>query len=439
MNASLTFVWLVAESIFDLLTNYCIEHYVFGLKKRKPTIRVIAIVAIYSMIIVGYFYTVIYKVSPLGFAFLILFLIKPYFLIDEFLVISDKFETVLNIILLYLVARIGGQTLDLLFNSSEMKSDMTYLYRALFSLGLFLLVVAVAINRKLKKVSVYIKTMPKFLYFIVIANIFCLGMLEAGLFGDGSGDWSLSIFLLKAVWVVFFPLMVILVVKIFGINKDKVFKDRVADELKEQMQVLTEYYEEIGKKERKLNAFKHDMNNSLIALKTMIDNDDLEGVNKYIEGINSACNQIVKRFNTGSYVADAILSVKANVAESRGQVIVCEGQMPHAGIDNTDICIMLANGLDNALEACEQLGSGCKIFVHSEVVNNLWHFSIENPCREIMEVVDNRIETTKKDKALHGYGLRNMEDAAKKYNGTMRIENDEGRFLVEFFVQLNME
>jgi sensor histidine kinase YesM len=98
----------------------------------------------------------------------------------------------------------------------------------------------------------------------------------------------------------------------------------------------------------------------------------------------------------------------------------------------TDLCVLLGNSVDNAIEACDELPNGMerKITVECNCSSGFLFLTVRNPIAKPVSICDNRVHTTKKDRALHGFGISSMHKVAKKYDGTLKLDADEGFFTV---------
>lgn len=83
----------------------------------------------------------------------------------------------------------------------------------------------------------------------------------------------------------------------------------------------------------------------------------------------------------------------------------------------TDLAIILANGLDNAIEAAKQVDNRPFIHVMAEQMGPCLRLRISNNTK-IMPVIENgKIATSKPDKQLHGIGLESIQLLAERYQG----------------------
>ena len=106
-------------------------------------------------------------------------------------------------------------------------------------------------------------------------------------------------------------------------------------------------------------------------------------------------------------------------------------------VDSLDICTILANTLDNAVEACQKIENKekRKISVKARCTEN-GYFSYEITNTKIGETKERKGKflTTKEQKESHGYGLENVRAAVERYKGTMSIQYNEESFCVTIFI-----
>ena len=95
-------------------------------------------------------------------------------------------------------------------------------------------------------------------------------------------------------------------------------------------------------------------------------------------------------------------------------------------------CTIISNLLNNAIEACEKIQEDKRI-IEFEIVgyNSQIFISVCNSYD--MESIINQKQkfiTTKEDKLNHGIVLENVRRTVKKYDGDMRISQENERFIV---------
>lgn len=213
-----------------------------------------------------------------------------------------------------------------------------------------------------------------------------------------------------------------------------VYKYFSVSEKQQNIQMLLDsqvmHNEEIIKSNTDIRRFRHDYINNIFALSTLIDQNKIEEAKEYLAKMNEIPALTQNRYTTGNYLADAIITSKAATAKDKGLAIEFEGTIPSSGISNNDICTILANALDNAVFNSPQ-GSITPITIGSVEQNNGCILTVSNPVSKQVEIKNNKIQTSKKDKTNHGFGLDNIKAVAREYNGFVNLTCENNLFIIE--------
>ena len=210
---------------------------------------------------------------------------------------------------------------------------------------------------------------------------------------------------------------------------------RHQNEAEHQLEMEIKHYEEMTEKNREIRSFRHDYQNNLSALRTLVKDGKNEDALSYVNDLSGPLEKTKNRFATGNYLADAILGEKSGVAEAQGVTIDFSGIIPKKGITNNDLCTVITNGLDNAIRGCEECVP-CNIKIESRCKGNWFSFVIKNPVKNKVQIKNNTVKTSKSDKENHGFGLENIKRVAKKYNGRVELSCDENEFTLKVFMML---
>lgn len=202
-----------------------------------------------------------------------------------------------------------------------------------------------------------------------------------------------------------------------------------------EMQLETElkHYEETMQKNQDIRRFRHDYKNNLISLRAFVEGGRNEEAKEYIDDLTGTLETAVMQYNTGNYLADAIVSEKAKAAEKQRIGIAFEGRIPAEGIKNSDLCTILANSIDNAVRACTQLAP-CSIKIASQVKKSGVVITVSNPVKEKVTIKNNSIKTTKTDKLNHGLGIGNIKRTAAEYGGSVNLYCSDNEFSIEILL-----
>lgn len=223
------------------------------------------------------------------------------------------------------------------------------------------------------------------------------------------------------------------IISFFGISYIVVKYITVSSKQKEseiQLEMQAEHYQDLAEKNRDIRRFRHDIKNNLLALDILLSDGKYDEAKKYIDSMNESVKETENRFSTGSYLADAILSHKADEIKNDKLDIEFSGTVPSERISNNDLCTILTNSIDNAARACKEVAP-CKINVTFDETEKGCTITVSNPVLKKVEIKNNSIKTSKKDAQNHGFGIENIKKVAEKYRGFVRLSCTDSEFTIK--------
>lgn len=208
--------------------------------------------------------------------------------------------------------------------------------------------------------------------------------------------------------------------------------------VQERTQNQMNLYQSMKERYEQQRRFWHDYKNQLNCIQGMIENGQMQEAVKYISGLTGRGGQGEMCVNTNHAVVNVMLNRKYQEACDKGIVMtMLAGDLSELAISDEDIVTLLGNLLDNAIEACEKL-EGDKVIQFKMVAEEgELVLSVRNPVKEPVRIKDNRIMTSKRNKAQHGIGLLNVDSVIRKNNGTNILRCEDGWFT--FAAMLPME
>lgn len=197
-------------------------------------------------------------------------------------------------------------------------------------------------------------------------------------------------------------------------------------------QVMMQQFENYQISEESINLVNrkyHDLKHQIAFLKSDIsDSRKME----LLDGMEDEIRQYELLNQTGNHVVDAVLMEKRQRAGKSG--IQLNSMADGTAMDFLpviDICSLLGNALDNAIEAAEKVKNADERLI-SLFINRHRKFvciRVENRFEGIVHLQDGiPAITTKEDQNMHGYGVRSIKYIVEKYEGSMKIEMDDGWF-----------
>lgn len=191
-----------------------------------------------------------------------------------------------------------------------------------------------------------------------------------------------------------------------------------------QNRILEQNYQ-VAKEAYETNAtLYHDMRNHFAMVQGYLTDGRAAEAQAYLEEINGWIDASPKEQWTGIGALDYILNQKKETAARQGTSMVIHAEYPaDCRIDPVDLCAILTNLLDNAMEACARQpeGESRKITVTIRRINLFLIIRIANSSAASPTIIDGSLVTSKGNRRLHGWGLRSVKAAVEKYQGTMEI------------------
>ncbi len=178
--------------------------------------------------------------------------------------------------------------------------------------------------------------------------------------------------------------------------------------------------------------FRHDIKNHLLTLNILAENGNVEEIRKYIREMNGIIDESSYIRITGISAVDAILNEKLYEAQSDSITTNYDVMnMEKNSIKPVDMCIIISNALDNAIEANRKIEDPEKRYIKLKMHGDETYsvISVSNPAVTApVRVNQNSYATSKKDAVNHGFGLKSIESTAKKYDGEMLTKFEDGVF-----------
>ena len=121
--------------------------------------------------------------------------------------------------------------------------------------------------------------------------------------------------------------------------------------------VLSEtHFAEVEHMHNEMKGFKHDFGKHISTLKALAQSKDLKAVEAYLNELSHDFERQEKIIKTGNEVADAILSSKISLAKKNNIIVEADAQIVvKLTTGAVDLCIILGNLMENAIEACNLL------------------------------------------------------------------------------------
>lgn len=209
---------------------------------------------------------------------------------------------------------------------------------------------------------------------------------------------------------------------------------REQDYIARQNRILEQNYQAARESYETNAMLYHDMRNHFSMVQGYLTDGKVSEALAYLEKINGWLDAYPKECWTGIGALDYILNQKKKAADRQRTSMVIHAEYPKdCRIDPVDLCVIVTNLLDNALEACGRQPEGelRQIAVTIRRINFFLIIRVANSSAKEPDMRNGSLVTSKMDRRLHGWGLRSVRSAVKKYQGTMEVNYSDSIFTVD--------
>lgn len=185
------------------------------------------------------------------------------------------------------------------------------------------------------------------------------------------------------------------------------------------------YYQGLQREETQVRTLRHDLRNHLTALRGLVELGEDGKALQYIDRLaDSPALRGGKRLCEND-AANAVLSAKAEAMGRAGLTadftVSLSKELP---LSDVDLCALLGNALDNAMEAAQQ-AEDKTVTLRCRESKGLFMLRVENAYAGERSP---DLATTKADRSSHGFGLAGMGEIAERLGGSLETRAAGGRF-----------
>jgi len=206
----------------------------------------------------------------------------------------------------------------------------------------------------------------------------------------------------------------------------------------ENLKYQQSYYNELEQNQQNMRKLRHDMQNHLSVISIFFQNENKEQAEVYFQKLSDEITAATHTFCQNSIV-NAVLNSKYNLAMQHEIDCFFNIDLDNLiSMDDISLCSLFGNTLDNAIEANLKIPdlSYRSLSVKARCSNKFFSYEISNAKENEIITARKKILTDKANKKSHGFGLLNVKDIVRKYNGTMDISFTDNSFTITILIPL---
>ena len=205
--------------------------------------------------------------------------------------------------------------------------------------------------------------------------------------------------------------------------------DRMAKQSAEAARLRTEaylaniqmrYQKDMDDIYQQMRMWRHDSHNHVQTMLALLEMNKIEELAAYMQEYATNSSSIEQFISSGNATLDALLSAKKAITVQKGINFEVQLRLPaNLPLSDTDMCILLGNLLDNAIEACERMNEVEERYIYLLLETEDMHLriSLENSTNGHVRQIGSVFHTTKEDWQSHGFGLYTVNRIVEGHNG----------------------
>ncbi len=211
-----------------------------------------------------------------------------------------------------------------------------------------------------------------------------------------------------------------------------------AELLEKQMLTERNHVNEVTTLNERMSMIRHDMKNHILTIQTLLDKGESANANTYANSVLKQIEENKLEYDTGNVALDALLNSKYHTIKEKHIHFSQELQIESPiNISDIDMCMVIANGLDNAIEACNQVEDPKErsIYLEMEVNEDVVMVHIKNTFTVNPKKFKGIFLTGKNNLENHGYGIEIMKQIASQNKGFFDASFDDTYFSVSIILK----
>jgi hypothetical protein len=220
------------------------------------------------------------------------------------------------------------------------------------------------------------------------------------------------------VFFAFNLMSVFIYVVLFRIHNSSVKTAQAEYQLKHQ----SEHYKLLQSHIAETKRARHDLRHHLSAIKSYIDTGETEKLSVYISEYESSLPDDTEFAFCENYAVNSILRYYIGIARSEGVQVSVEIDLhENAEVNDSDLCIVFGNCIENAIEACRKIEDGEKfIKINAGLTGEIITITVDNSFNGIISETNGVFVSQKREGK--GIGISSVRAVARKYDGATRFE-----------------
>jgi sensor histidine kinase regulating citrate/malate metabolism len=226
----------------------------------------------------------------------------------------------------------------------------------------------------------------------------------------------------------------VLILRFFKQTRQQLISQNEQEVLRTQLLAAQAHLNALKDSETKTLIYRHDLHHHLYLINGYLADNNLDEVKKYIKEVKKSMENTETMKYCENKAVNLILS--PNIKRAKQEKIAVESQVDlpeDCHVSDMDLCIILSNALENAINACINIPDACerKITISCRSKTDKLFIEITNSFIGEVKFADDMPIRTEEN---HGFGTRSIASTIQKYNGLCSFTTEDGVFKVRIIL-----
>lgn len=419
----MNFLHLVPVLLLTLLMTFQANYYfdsVLGKSRRKP--RRTIYFAVFMLLDFFYLAVRLPSVFSTAIALIFIFTLAQSYRAElklkiMFTVMYAALLTTVNIISIYVFSVIDG--IDYL-KEAVYGPEAVWLFSKVLLLGCSIMFIVIPIVHLIAKRRSFAVHYRSYLLFLIVTAITVYQINVISIYSEKNIYYIFSV--LGSLFLNVF------IVYVFDNIVEKAQLAHENEQLQRQMDYQDANYEKTVHSFKSIKSIIHDINQQFLYIEECVQRNELAAATEHMHVTLNTIEHAYQRVNSGNLVIDALVTNTLAVGQANGIRVDTRIQLhsQHVGIERYDLCVVLGNILDNAVEASKKVRIAEDRYMLISIYSTASALVIQVMNHAVQPA--SGLRSDKSDSEFHGFGLTNISRICSKYGGHMTIEQGQGSF-----------
>lgn len=209
---------------------------------------------------------------------------------------------------------------------------------------------------------------------------------------------------------------------------------------KRQLEMQQEQYQRLISSIEGAAKNRHDLRHHILAIRSLAENQEQDSLLQYLDQFENHFNSSANIIVCQNHAINSILVHYLIQAKQEGIPAETDISLPDdlGGISEINLCVILGNCLENALEASRRIRKGdASLRLCIQPMGSMLSITIDNNCEDIA-VADAKggFLSDKRNRKESGLGILNIRTAVEQCNGIVKFEILQKEFRISILLPM---